>query len=286
MKPLLILLMACIVLHVGGQTANDDQVFTINTAGLQSFHLHNMNGPVTVHGIEGNVATLKVRRKLKSFSAGRLEEARTSITFDSITVGKNVYFFMKHPDKDFEIDENGYGHYNSCCNQRIDKNQVKVKYEFEIDVQVPKQLALHVSTHRKALKIRGINGDLFAKAHHNNLFADDLGGNVQLKAHHGDIKASFVRNPTAACSYSTHHGDISIEFREALAANVFLKSHHGDFFTDFDWTTQPVAVVENELKNGTRYVVNAKTSIRIGGGGPDQEFKTWHGDIYLLKAGQ
>ena len=286
MKPLLLVILICTILQSNAQTANDEQVFTVNTSSLQSFRLHNLNGPVYVQGIEGNVATLKVRRKLKSFSARRLEEARKSIIFDSITVNDNVYFFVKHPDQDFEIDENGFGHYNSCCNRNNDNKYVKVHHEFEVDLQLPKQLALQVSTRRKVLQIKDISGDLIAKTHHNDLFAENLGGNVKLKAHHGDIKVSFVQNPTDACSYSTHHGDITVEFRQGLAADVFLKSHHGDFFTDFDWTSQPVAVVKNELKKGTKYVVNARTAVQIGGGGPEQEFKTWHGDIYLLNAGQ
>ena len=287
MKTLLLLITVWAVLNVNGQTLNDQQVFRINTSGLQSFRLYNMNGPVNIQGVDGNEAILKVSRKLTSLSAARIEEMKASITYDSITVDDKVYFFMKHPDVDFEIDEYGNGHYNSCCDRKRDRNYVKVKYEFEIDLQVPKQMELHVSTHRKALKIKGISGNLVAKNHHNDLFAEDLSGkNVKLRTHHGDIKASFIQNPTEACSYATHHGDIRVEFRRGLAVNVLLKSHHGDFFTDFDWTPQALAVAQDKSKNGTKYVVNDRTAVRIGAGGPEQSFKTWHGDIYLIRGGQ
>ncbi|MCG8320284.1 MAG: DUF4097 family beta strand repeat-containing protein [Cytophagales bacterium] len=285
-SPLLLLILTCFALHANGQKAIDEQVFTVNTSTLQSLHLHNMNGPVSVKGVEGKVASLKIKRSLESISNDRLEEAKGSITFDSITVDDKMYFFMKHPDINFEIDENGFGHYNSCCNRNNDRKHVKVKYEFEIELQLPKQLDLQVSTHRKPLKIKDIDGNLMAKNHHNDLLAENLGGKAELQTHHGDIKASFVQNPSDACSYATHHGDITIEFRPSLAANVYLKSHHGEFFTDFDWTPQPVALVKNDVEKGTKYVVNARTAIQIGGGGPEQKFKTWHGDIYLLKAKQ
>ena len=156
MKSLLIPIMACAVLLVNGQAVNDQQVFTINTASLQSFRLYNMNGPVNVQGIDGNVATLKIKRKLESFSAASLEEAKTSIVFDSLAADGIIYFFMTHPDVDFTIDEDGFGHYNSCCNRSKDRNRFKTKYEFEIDLQIPRQMELHVSTHRKALKIKDI----------------------------------------------------------------------------------------------------------------------------------
>ena len=286
MKSLLILTMTCTVLLANGQVFNDEQVFTVTTSSLRSFHLNNMNGPVNVQGIDGNVATLRIKRKLESFSPKRLEEAKATVTFDSVMTDGMVYFFMKHPDVDFKIDENGIGHYNSCCNRDKERSHFKIKYEFEIDLQIPKQMELRVTTHRKALKIKDINGDLVAKNHHNDLFAENLGGSVTLKAHHGDITASFIRNPSDACSYSTHHGDIRIRFRESLTADIFLKSHHGEFFTDFDWTPQAVAVVENRSEKGTRYIVNEKTGIQIGGGGIRHDFKTWHGDIYLTKYGK
>ena len=191
---------------------------------------------------------------------------------------------MKHPDLNFEIDESGFGYYNSCCDRKNNRKQVKVKYEFEIELLIPRQLELHVSTHRKTLKIQEIEGKLVAKNHHDDLFAENLGGIVKLKTHHGDIKAFFIRNPTGSCSYSTHHGNITVGFPAELRADVYLKSHHGDFFTDFDWTSQPVAVVKNKSQKGTKYIVNARTAIQIGGGGPQHEFRTWHGDIFLVKA--
>ena len=286
MKSLLILVLACTVFYANGQAVEDEQVFTLNTTSLKSFNLHNMNGAVNVKGVEGNTATLKIRRRLESFSRDRLEEARESIAFDSLVIDNNVYFFTKHPDLNFEIDESGIGHYNSCCNRSNNRKKAKVKYEFEIELLIPRQLKLHVSTHRKTLRIQEIQGKLVAKNHHDDLFAENLGGNVKLKAHHGDIKASFIRNPTGPCSYFTHHGNITIGFPEELRADIYLKSHHGEFFTDFDWTSQPVAVVKNESEKGTKYMVNARTAIQVGGGGPQMEFRTWHGDIYLVKAGQ
>lgn len=287
MKSLFILMIIVCSLPVAfGQTANDVQEFRINTSNLSSFRLHNMNGAVNVQGIDGKMATLKVKRKLMSASSSRIEEAKESITFDSVRIDDRIYFFMSHPDQNFEIDEQGDGQYNSCCNRSNDRYYVKVNYEFEIDLQVPKQMELQVSTHRKNLTVKDIHGNLVAKNHHNNLFAENLGGNVTLRSHHGDIKASFIRNPTEACSYSTHHGDIRIGFQHDLAASVFLKSRKGEFFTDFDWTPEVLAVAKGGSKNGTKYIINNRTAIRIGNGGPEQDFKTWHGDIYLVTANQ
>lgn len=58
-SPLLLLMLACFALHASGQKAIDEQIFTVNTSTLQSLHLYNMNGPVSVKGVEGKVASLK-----------------------------------------------------------------------------------------------------------------------------------------------------------------------------------------------------------------------------------
>ena len=93
----------------------------------------------------------------------------------------------------------------------------------------------------------------------------------------------IISNPDNDCQYESHHGDIRVAFQKNLSAEVFLKSHHGEFFTEFDWQPRASAITEKSNGKSTRYVVNDRTAVSIGSGGPELSFATWHGDIYLLE---
>lgn len=265
-----------------GQSHSDTQEFTIDTKDLNAFHLYNRKGKVTVKGTTGQTASMKVRRTLSSSSSSRLEQAKTEIYIDKIEENDAVYYFIKSNDHSFRIDDEGYGYYNSCCDNWRDGDR-EVDHEFEITLEIPKSMNLFVSTHWKDLEIDGIDGDLYARTHHDNLTAKNLGGTVMLRSHHGDITANFTRNPSNNCSYKTHHGDIKISYQNGLSSVAYFQSHHGSFFTEFDWSPQTVPVVKTNLKNGTKYKMSNSTAVKIGTGGPEQTFKTWHGDIYMLR---
>ncbi|MEP5610917.1 MAG: DUF4097 family beta strand repeat-containing protein [Cyclobacteriaceae bacterium] len=274
-----------LLLHSGfGQSYTDRKEFTIDTKNLKAFHLYNKTGNVKVKGIEGQVATMQVTRKLRTSSSKRLEEAKSEIRLDSIVEDNTVYFFVKSNDLTFRIDEDGYGSYNSCCNSSWRDGDREVNHEFTIELEIPKTMELVISTHRKDLEIENFDGKLSARTHHNNLTAKNLGGVVQLSSHHGNIDASFTKNPSADCSYKTHHGDIRITYQSGLSSVAYFKSRHGSFFSDFDWSPETIPVVKTSLKNGTKYKMSNSTAVKIGSGGLEQSFQTWHGDIYLLRS--
>ncbi len=266
-----------------GQSHTDKQEYTIDTNGLEAFHLYNRDGNVKVKGINGQVATMKVTRKLTTSSSSRLEEAKTEIKMESVKEENSVYYFIQSNEHTFRIDENGIGYYNSCCNSDWRDDRREIDYEFTIELEIPKSMNLYVATHREDLEIENFDGKLYARNHHDDLTAKNLGGVVSLRTHHGDITASFTKNPSDDCFYKTHHGDIKISYQDGFSSVAYFQSHHGSFFTDFDWSPETVPVVKTNLKNGTRYKMSNRTAVKIGSGGPEQDFKTWHGDIYLLR---
>lgn len=281
MKVTLTTIMICMAFLVNAQQLKSKQTITLNTSGLEWFALHNMNGPLTVEGVEGNVASIEVEKEFSSKSSDKLKEAEESIYLDSVRFGNKIYFFMEHPDYHFEINEDGSGYYNS--NNFSDPERNRVKYNFTINVKVPKNLKYQFSTHRKALLIKNIQTDLVARNHHGDLTVENAGGNTNLHTHHGHISISFSRNPKGDCNYSTHHGDINVQFQDNLNADVKMKTRHGGFYTAFEYQPLPLSLVKNEQGNGTKYVMEGKTGVRIGSGGPVFDFTTYHGDIILNK---
>ncbi len=283
MKSILTILLLLIFFVGFGQSHTDSQEYTIDTKELSEFHLYNRTGKVKVKGTSGQTARMRVTRRLSTSSSQRLEDAKTEIQMDSIKEDNAIYYFIQSNEHTFRINQGGIGYYNSCCNSGWRDDRREVDHEFTIELEIPRSLNLYVSTHRKDLEIEDFEGELYAHTHHGNLQAENLGGTVTLRSHHGDITAGFTKNPSADCSYKTHHGDIKISYQNGFSSVAYFESHHGSFYTEFDWSPQTVPVVKTNLKNGTRYKMSNATAVKIGSGGPEQNFKTWHGDIFLLQ---
>ncbi len=264
------------------QEMPDNQYFEIDAKDLKTLNLHNLRGDVDVKGTDTRKIQVTIKRQLKSRKQTQLAEARAQYHFDTLSRGNNIYFFMQSPQHDFKIDEEGNGSYNACNNWHWNERE-SISYYFDVTVEFPKDMNLKVSSHHDGLRISEVDGELYARSHHKDLTVSNIGGNAALRSHHGDIEASFSKNPNDACSFKTHHGDIRIVYQDQFSADVNLKSHHGEFFTDFEWEPRPMTVLKEPSSKGTKYKVGDGTLVAINGGGPQQRFSTWHGDIYLVK---
>ena len=101
----------------------------------------------------------------------------------------------------------------------------------------------------------------------------------------GKVKASFVRNPKAACSFKTINGDVQLQFQPDLSADFRIKSFTGDAFSDFPVTYLPLRPGKASREKG-KYVYKSDflTGIRVGEGGPEIKMDTMTGDILIEKS--
>ena len=181
----------------------------------------------------------------------------------------------------FSIDSDGRGHYQSE-NWNNWKDRYQVNFEFQMVLEIPFNKNLNVSNHHDNLEVQNVTGALYAHNHHQDLILENVGSVVQASTHHGHVLVTHQDNPKKDSYYKTHHGDIKVSFNADLAAAVSLNSHHGSYFSDFDWKTSPIKTTVNSDKKGTKYSIGRNTTVIIGNGGPSLDFKTYHGDIYLL----
>lgn len=283
------LLFCCSLLvgsHSFGQQFEDSKTFQFDVSQLTMLRIHNMNGEVNVTATSGRQATMKVTRTLSAATSEKLETAKKEVYWDSLLTDGELIFFMQSPDYELRADDEGNLWYNSCCHDDWNKNRLKyrkLKYNFDVELKVPANTPLYATTHRSEMSISGLSGGVIAKNHHKSIQMDNISGNVKARTHHGDITISLNANPTEDSSFKTHHGDIKIYFQRPLSADVNLSSRHGDFFTDFDWQPQPMKTSVKSDGKGTVYKIGGGTSVRIGNGGPELSFKTWHGDVHLLE---
>lgn len=275
-------LMIGLAIGLQGQQFEDSGNIKIDMSQINSLALYNHKGDIKVSAGNNNQGTIKYKRKLKSASKQKLEEAKNEIFLDSILHNGELIFFVSAPNRIFEIDTDGQGHYNYKGDNWNDRNRYKVEYEFTFELELPADTKLRVSNHHSGLTVSGIKGALIAKNHHQDLILKNVGSQVSATTHHGDIEVTHSSNPSVDSYYRTHHGNIKVTFQSGFGALVSLKSHHGAFYSDFDWEYQPSQASINTNQKGTKYKIGKDTVVRIGKGGPALDFKTHHGDIYLL----
>lgn len=270
------------------QEFKDDATFTVDVSKYDRFHLYNRRGAVTVKATTGNIATLKVTRRLKAKTKESLEKAKAEMYMDKQEKGKDIVFYIQHPHLKLKFNDDGSAWYQSRDEDGWGWNSddERIEAEWTVTLEIPASQDLTVTTHEHPLNVKGMQGDLIARNHHGGVLVEDQGGSADVHSHHKDIEIFYTKTPTRECRYDTHHGDIRVHYPATAAIDASMYSYHGEFFSEFDWTVQPMTVsTDGGGEKGTKYMISGKsgTNLRIGKGGPRQHFKSHHGDVYVLK---
>jgi len=150
-----------------------------------------------------------------------------------------------------------------------------------------------------SLKLRCLNdGDIKVEHVSGEIDVDDLNGGVKLLNVSGAVVAHSLNEdvvvtldqvtPGKAMSFSTMNGDVDVTLPADVKARVKLKSDNGEIYSDFDVHPEANAaspnVTDNHGKDG-RYRIQFEKGMygSINGGGPEMQFTTFNGKIYLRK---
>lgn len=152
---------------------------------------------------------------------------------------------------------------------------------------------------RSSLRLKCMNdGDIYVENVDGEIDANNLNGKVTLKnvagsvvAHslNGAVTASLDRiDPNKPMSFSTLNGDIDVTLPGTLKANVRMKTDNGEIYSDFD--VKLVAGVSPDGRNSGKqadgsYHLKFDHTLRgtINGGGPEFQFTSFNGQIYIRK---
>lgn len=156
----------------------------------------------------------------------------------------------------------------------------------DLTITVPRQSSLQL----KALNggdivVEQVDGEIDANNLNGKVILRNVSGSVVAHSLNGSVIASLDRiDSSKPMSFSTLNGDIDVTMPDNLKANVVMKTDAGEILTDFDVKLNTVSSVSSE-KEGGRYRVRVDRSLRgtIGGGGPELQFTTFNGRIYLRK---
>ncbi len=150
-----------------------------------------------------------------------------------------------------------------------------------------------------SLKLKCLNdGNIQVDHVSGEIDANDLNGSVKLTnvagaavAHslNEGVTVTFERiTPGKSMSFSSLNGDIDVTLPADTKARVKMKSDNGEIYSDFDIRQEasPAAakVSESGRKDGKFHVQFEKAMYgSINGGGPEMQFTTFNGKIYLRK---
>jgi hypothetical protein len=158
----------------------------------------------------------------------------------------------------------------------------------DLFVTVPAQNAtLKVNSISGDITIEGVGGDIEVDATNGKAILTNVSGSAVAHSLNGGVVATFVRvAPDKAMSFSSLNGDISVTLPGDTRARLKMKTDNGELYTDFDVKLEASAqkVIE-ENSNGRHKIRQDHTTYgTINGGGPEMQFTSFNGNIYIRKS--
>jgi DUF4097 and DUF4098 domain-containing protein YvlB len=171
---------------------------------------------------------------------------------------------------------------------RIDKPTFLTNQSVSVslDVQVPIESDLELTTHNGSVEIRNITGWLNGTTHNGKIIAErisgtaelhthnglvtcrEISGDSQLKSHNGSIKVYYNESAPSICDISiiTYNGGIEIEAPSNFSGEFNASTHNGSIRTDL-----PITIVGKISKS--------KLTGKIGTGRGKLHLETHNGSI-------
>lgn len=145
-----------------------------------------------------------------------------------------------------------------------------------------------------SLNLKSMNdGDILVESVQGEIDADNLNGSVILRNISGTAVAHSLNKGVTAVfdrvasgksmSFSSFNGDIDVTLPADVKARVKLKTNNGEIFTDFEMTLESRDGGTSGRSRMRRMQSDKAFYGAINGGGPEMQFTTFNGKIYIRK---
>lgn len=169
-------------------------------------------------------------------------------------------------------------------------NRVKIetnswKKGIDLDIKIPANFDLKVSTVHGKIDVKGIDGQMEVSTVHGPLTFMDVSGSIVCNTVHGDVIVNFIKvTANEPMSFVTLHGNVDVSLPSNVKATTKMKSDRGEIFTDFDMAVEnSKPETKSADKGGYKVSINAWVYGEINGGGPEYTMKNMNGDIIIRK---
>ncbi len=158
-----------------------------------------------------------------------------------------------------------------------------------LDIQVPIRTSLKLFSNEDGdVLVENVTGEIEAANSDGNLTLKNISGSAVAHAYDGELVVTFNQiDPGKPMAFSSYDGDIDVTFPSTVKATVMIKLQDGDIYSDFEIDLQaaPKKQVKDERKTGGRYRISFGEYVTgtINGGGPEFQFVSYDGDIYIRK---
>ena len=232
--------------------------------------VHLINGGITVKGYDGKDAIIEAR----GASAAEREHRRVPRGAEGMKRIDNTALGLTAEEED-----------------NVLTISARPGRESDLMIQVP------VNT---SLKLGCVNGgDINVDRISGEVEVDNINGGVTLTNVSGSVMAHALNKnvvvklnavtPDKTMSFSSLNGDIDVTLPADTKARVKLKTDNGEIYSDFDVrmdSSSQHPIVEDGRPNRGKYRVRVDHAMygTINGGGPEFQFQTFNGNIYIRKA--
>jgi len=254
-----------------------------------------MRGSITVKGYEGKdvIVEAKVREKSLSGKSAqqKAEEAEEeSEEKEAVNAGKAVQ--KKSAEKAAGMKRIS-GAATTGLEVEEEDNVVNIqtgswKSAVDLTIQVPYSANLKLSSNNEGdITVENVSGEIEVNNLNGSTHLKNVSGTVIADTLNGEVEVVLTKvTPDKPMSFSTMNGDIDVTFPADIKANVKMKTERGDVYSDFDIVLKPgLQKAEEGKKEGGKFRISFEKSIlgTINGGGPEFQFNTFNGDIYIRK---
>ena len=162
------------------------------------------------------------------------------------------------------------------------------KHTVDLTIQVPFSTHLELDTNLQGdIVVENIGGEIEVQNMNGSIILKNLSGIAMAESMNGDVTVTMAKvTPGKPMSFSSMNGDIDVTLPADLKANIKMKTERGEIFSDFDVVLKPgPQKIEESHREEGKFRISFDKSIfgTINGGGPELQFNTFNGDIYLRK---
>ena len=270
MKPTLLILLAAAGIAAWSQDATPERVSVpfSDPSRPKVVKVSLINGGVTVKGYNGKEVIVESRSR-DGESRRRGREA---------------------PPGMHRIDMNNAGLQVEESENTVVIGTEKINSNTQIEIQTPFDTNLKLSTVNGGnIVVDGISGEVDVNNTNGAVTLSHISGSAVAHALNGKVLVTLDRvDPHKPMSFSSLNGDVDVTLPADVKANVKMKTDNGEIYSDFDVkldgsSRQPI--VEGN-RSGGKYKIRFDRAVygAINGGGPELQFTTFNGSIYIRKA--
>jgi hypothetical protein len=159
----------------------------------------------------------------------------------------------------------------------------------DLTIQVPVKTSLKLSSVNDGdIKVENVQGEIEVNNTNGAVTLTNVWGSVVAHALNDDVVVTLTKvEPDKSMAFTSLNGDIDVTLPPDVRCRVKMKSDNGDLYSDFDirMEAQTKKVEQDTRQKGGKYKVQLEKAMygSINGGGPEFQFATFNGDIFIRK---